>query len=447
MTLSKRKIGLTKFLLLLWIVIMACEPVFGQDKTEQLLEHSVIPYHSKTGEFTTEFKEEIRRVLQDVRILSLGESSHEDGATFEHKTRLVKFLHEELGYNVLAFEFGFYGHWKINQKIESGEDVKTTTRYAGWSSSKDAYPVYKYIGETKRSNTPLILAGFDSEKVPDGIPNTQNFLENVIDLTKFHITNIDSLTVDSLLLAVYGGIGNQISQEITYSARNRAKAIVDSLSVRLKEKEETLVAEVGEEKFMMYQLTLKSILMDEKIRFAGAYWNIVRDKSMAERVRWLADSLYKGEKIILWGASGHFARNMISIDRNLDPGSYGFYPYYQMGDWLYEFFGDDYYSLVFTTATGQNGLVFPDGHRFKQYEEIRTIEVPKEGSFEATAMNLGVESLFVDLRSIPSNSWLQGAYTAYPFGYQEDFAIWYRIVDGFYYIHEMYPDIMIKKDK
>ncbi|MFN7689431.1 MAG: hypothetical protein ACK5OP_17015, partial [Sphingobacteriales bacterium] len=40
--------------------------------------------------------------VKDKRVVMLGEQTHGDGTTFALKARLVRFLHEQIGFNVLA---------------------------------------------------------------------------------------------------------------------------------------------------------------------------------------------------------------------------------------------------------------------------------------------------------------------------------------------------------
>jgi hypothetical protein len=60
--------------------------------------------------------EPLREVIGNRRIVMLGESTHGDGATFAAKIRLIKFLHERMGFDVLAFESGFYIRYAIHRK-------------------------------------------------------------------------------------------------------------------------------------------------------------------------------------------------------------------------------------------------------------------------------------------------------------------------------------------
>ena len=76
--------------------------------------HSV-PCTVQMPDTATDFLCFLDEELKNKRILLLGEQLHQDGATLQMKTRMVRYLHEKLGYNVILYETGLYDMYLMNQ--------------------------------------------------------------------------------------------------------------------------------------------------------------------------------------------------------------------------------------------------------------------------------------------------------------------------------------------
>ncbi|MFM7857833.1 MAG: hypothetical protein ACKO96_39405, partial [Flammeovirgaceae bacterium] len=108
----------------------------------------------------------MKETLKDSRVVLLGEQSHGEGATFKAKVRLIKFLHEELGYEVLSFESGLYDNFKsferVTEKNEQDSPLKNSI-FKIWSETSELQPLLKYIHKKKNTANPLIVTGFDCQ--------------------------------------------------------------------------------------------------------------------------------------------------------------------------------------------------------------------------------------------------------------------------------------------
>ncbi len=108
----------------------------------------------------------LKEIIGDSRIVQLGEQSHGDGTCFQTKIRLIRFLHEEMGFDVLAFESGLYDCRRAWQAFQADEDPLTAARlgvFGIWTGSRQTAPLWEYLGRQARGDTPLELAGFDCQ--------------------------------------------------------------------------------------------------------------------------------------------------------------------------------------------------------------------------------------------------------------------------------------------
>ena len=70
-------------------------------------------------------------ILLGNKVLMLGENTHDDGQTLRAKSRLIKYLHENLGYNIVLYEAGQYDTWIMNEEMNEHKKSKIVTDSVG----------------------------------------------------------------------------------------------------------------------------------------------------------------------------------------------------------------------------------------------------------------------------------------------------------------------------
>jgi erythromycin esterase len=382
--------------------------------------------------------EPLAKAIGDARIVMLGEQTHGDGAAFRGKCRLVKFLHQRMGFDVLAFESGLYDIWKAWDAMQAGEDVRTAAARSilyVWSASREAGPVIDYLGANVRSGRPLEVAGFDCQFSLHEQSYARQFL--LADLAAF----LNSQGVNTAAMPdwprfqeVYGhliadsGFHGYVWRPPEDDHRF-VLTMLDTLSAR------TASAQGARAPF--WRQVIKSLKAEAEFGHglprSQAEFKITdnnrRDTAMGDNLVWLAREVYPRRKIIVWAATLH---NMRNPDR-LGPAYRGLVT---MGHLASQALGPQIYNLTFNCYEGQSGFV---DHK------PRALDRPPAGSLEALWASTSHQLSFVDFRSpAPGGEWLHTPVTSWAVDHEDMVTTdWSQIVDGMVFIRTMRPATLI----
>ena len=379
----------------------------------------------------------LREQLRGVRMVLLGESEHGNGSDFKAKTRLVKFLHREMGFDVLALESGIFGTaaaWRALPTEPEPRDAFLRGVFPVWGLSAQMQPLIRYLSASARTDHPLELTGFDCQfREPAArdslVPSLRDFLtRSTIDTP---LSDADSRASHILKWAVEGRVPPdpeplpQPAEKVGFvrTLQATAEAVERSVTTREGQFWAQVLRSASAQISLYYYWS--------EPRTAQADNDEARDRQMGENLAWLATEYYRGHKIIVWAHTYHTMRNLrFSIVDELRR--------FHMGQRAWEVVGRESFVIGMTSYTGVSACITCKGGMEGQVQNVVADQDPAF-EFEELMNAAGYEFGFVNLRRAhEAGQWLGGTFAARPL-FQTYDAPWSEVLDALFFIRTQEP--------
>ncbi len=364
--------------------------------------------------------EDLKPYLEDKKIIFLGESFHRIKEYNQIKVKIIKYLVNELGFEIVLFESGLWESYITNYFKDSlsQSEILNNAIYPLWHTShiKD---LISFIKEKE-----IDFGGFDYQSTfTYGQSLTKKYFEKIDKPIANEILRADSL------YGIYFGIISKIAVTRKHKVNKNNIFTRDSLKQVCNANYLNLIDSMCKIKYkfndtifynsFMFNLKNKlNVINNLSKYFQFSYikkHSLYRDEVMAYNFEYLVNNIYRDKKIIVWAHNSHIAKmpeyfNTIKLDQ-----------IYRIG--LYMYSGRRTISLY--------------------GDSIINLKKPHPNSIEEIIHNSGYNITFVDfLRHTQKNkynSWMFNKIPSFVSGTQKQKIIPKKCYEGVILINDVNP--------
>ena len=377
----------------------------------------------------------IADAIGSARVVQLGEPSHGAGTAFSAKARLVKFLHQRLGFDLLIWESGLYDVSLAQAGMRGTDDAITAARrgvFSLWTEAAEARPVFELVKASQATPRPIEMAGFDMQVTANGSTERCG-----LELKAFATALRHTATQKQA-----GGLAAAAvdARRRCFTTRFASVADFEALTVATSDLRKLIRSQArhfeavwGADYTAFLDRIVGNIQADAAQRFEAARSPKTtperenrRDALNAENIRWLLEERHPRRKAIIWAHNVHVMKAWYSSDFrdvHLRPRTHDMKP---TGVFLSEWLGRQSYTMGMTTYEGSEGMAVGG--------PVTPIPPSQEGTLEAQLHSLGFPYAFLNLRTLrkPATARLPKFETVYV----DDPS---RVFDGILFIDRMSP--------
>lgn len=273
----------------------------------------------------------LRDILKEKRIVFLGESGHGVAEYTILKSRIIRYLHEDLGFDVLAFEANSADAFAADY-FNSYSNVDSTI-YNSISTLwhvEEIVPLFRYINSTHSTNDPLIVQGVDITQSNGSYAFSRFLYEQIFAMDPSYAKEIrykDSVfSAEGVRKWTIGETYNESENQRFRNLKEERIKDYNTLKKYIQEKRdqfpETSIREVEAALFYLQSRiefihwsdldSLRMAGITQGTRYVGVplqkLFSVYRDFQMAENLKFLVEVLFPDKKIMVWAQNAHIKK-------------------------------------------------------------------------------------------------------------------------------------------
>ncbi|WP_374581049.1 erythromycin esterase family protein [Pseudoduganella sp.] len=281
----------------------------------------------------------LAEAIGSARVVALGEQTHGSREEYLLKTRLLKFLHQKMGFDVLLLESGFYDMARLAERVERGEkldDIAPGNVFFMYARTAEGRGMLQYVDRQRALGKPLALGGIDAQHTgelskTELLPRLQQHLRQAVPALGAGAGWEQYAALAQPLLEMQR-TPPPAAQQVAF--RQHSDALKSSLC-------QADAAPVTFSGNAFWCKVVKSVEAQ-----ATSYWSAdhdyLRDNQMGDNAIWLAERMYPGRKVVIWAHTVHVARGFQRTPYNL-----------QAGEVMHRRWGAGYKVVQFSGAGGE----------------------------------------------------------------------------------------------
>lgn len=384
------------FILFIILLFFNSHGQVNEDYSKQFLENlyksssPIKSYNANTSSF--EDLEPIGKAIGERKIVFLGEPSHGDGGAIQMKTRLVKYLHEKKGFDVILFENDLCSILFDMSELKDTALVRTKAHeniLTCWSKSSVSQDFWSYYNQQLSMGNKLYIGGIDPR-------HSGKFAKTKIIPMLTALLNKMNYNTNSDGYQLFLKDINYILQNQLESKKENVNGI--NFIKELQSIEQTLM-------FHVLPIEKRNIWLLEITNLKNCYDYLIegkcRDIIMAQNLAYFTKHIYPGKKIIVWSHNNHNVLDVNSfVSTNSDfaqewykNNTYEYFTY--LGADAFREFGNEVYSLAITSGSGNYSPNFMENSYYVEKFTSAKVTHSSDVSLENYFTNRKCNTVFV----------------------------------------------------